>query len=632
MSRQHFAAALLFVALAVAMTWPLTPNLGRAVSDFGDPYLNIWILDWDWYATLHQPLSLFHANAIYPAKYSLAFSENLYGIALLLFPLRAVGVTPIAAYNVAMLLGFAFCGFTAYLLGRKLTGCFSAGIAAGVFYAFVPFRFVHLPHLQHVWGGWLPLLLLTLLLYAEQPSRKRAAMFGAVFVMNGLTNIHYLFFGAFAAAVTAALLIPRRAWRDLLIAVAASLVILAPFLYPYAAAAKLYGMERTWAESYHYSAYTMDWLTKNVEEPERRLFPGVLALIAAVAAFVTWRRWQKLALAWLWIAIGFAGSLGMHFELHRFLFGAVPGFRAIRVPARWAVIAYVGLSILIALVTSAIARRNRWLAFIVPIAFVIELWAAPIRWYMAVPQAPPVYEWLARGRTPIAEVPMDTFLSDYSYHFRSTVHHRPMVNGVQQTPQRRDIAAKWFGNPIGDEFVDALKLAGVDLIVVHGDRLYERAPAVRDWLRRELDRGRLSYVRDFSGSGEGDWVFTLRRAGVPPARLQSFLRNEIPCTPRTFVAPLSPAWGDTVKGKLIVAGFAGSPHGLKYADVYFNNRTIRERIPLENVVRCGITEHRFFHVFEKRPAGVWTETDIQIDAVDGKGGVITSEDRWFRWE
>jgi hypothetical protein len=111
-----FAVAIL-VALTHAFTWPLAPNLDRAVADPGDPLINIWILDWDWWATLHQPLSLFQANAFHPAKASLAYSENLYGIAVLLFPLRAFGVGPVAAYNLAMIAGIAFCGFGAYLLG-----------------------------------------------------------------------------------------------------------------------------------------------------------------------------------------------------------------------------------------------------------------------------------------------------------------------------------------------------------------------------------------------------------------------------------------------------------------------------------------------------------------------------------
>ncbi|HEX2122253.1 MAG TPA: hypothetical protein VHL59_11480 [Thermoanaerobaculia bacterium] len=637
MAKQHAAAALLFVALAVAFTWPLTPNLGRAVADPGDPYLNIWILDWDWWATLHQPFALFHANAVHPAKYSLAFSEHLYGIAVLLFPLRMAGVTPIAAYNVAMLAGFALCGFGAYLLGRRLTGSWIAGLAAGIFYAFVPFRFLHTTHIQHVWGGWLPLMLVALLAYAERPSRKRAALFAAMFAMNGLTNIHYLFFGAFAALVTAALLVPRRAWRDLALALVIAGLVLAPFLYPYAAAAKLYGIARTYQESLQYSAIPSDWIGGAAgfqpAEPERRIDPGVLPFVIGLAAFLAIRReWPKIALALLWIAIGFAGSLGMHSEFHSFLFGAVPGFRAIRVPARWAVIAYVGIAILIAVATALLARRSRWVALVVPAALAFELWQAPIRWYLAVPQPPPVYDWLAKsGRSPFVELPLDTFGSEYLVHLRSTVHHRPMANGVQHPPARRELSALWAQTPIPDAFVDALARSGVELAVVHADILYQRAPAVREWLRRELDRGRLSYVRDFTGSGGGDWVFALRGGGPRPPRLEAFLAGDSCAPNRSFVALGAPAWGTTVCGSLAIAGWAGSPHGIRYADIYFNNRALRHRVNVERDPRC-LFSHRFFAGFPERPDGVRVETDVQVDVTDEAGNVLTSENRWFRWE
>src|SRR5437588_7271588 len=182
MRRPHALAAVLFAALAIAMTWPLAANLGSAVAWPGDPFLNIWILDWDWWATFHQPLSLFQANAFYPARLPLAYSENLYGIAVVLFPFRALGVPPIAAYNVAMLLGYAFSGFGAYALGRYVTGSWWAGIAAGIFYAFVPFRITHAAHVQHVWAGWLPILIVALLHYKKQPTWPRATLFGFAFL------------------------------------------------------------------------------------------------------------------------------------------------------------------------------------------------------------------------------------------------------------------------------------------------------------------------------------------------------------------------------------------------------------------------------------------------------------------
>src|SRR5947209_3250808 len=114
--RQHAAAAAIFVVLAIVMTWPLLPRLGQAAADSTDPFINIWILDWDHYATFHHPLTLFDANTFYPAHDSLAFSENLYGLALLLLPFRLLGLGAVSAYNLAMLAGFAFSGFAAYLL------------------------------------------------------------------------------------------------------------------------------------------------------------------------------------------------------------------------------------------------------------------------------------------------------------------------------------------------------------------------------------------------------------------------------------------------------------------------------------------------------------------------------------
>ena len=425
MRRQYAGAAVLFVLLAIAFTWPLAPNLDRAVADPGDPLLNTWILDWDWWATLHQPLSLFHANAFHPARYSLAFSENLYGVAVLLFPLRAVGVGAVAAYNVAMIAGFAFCGFAAFVLGMRLTRSFAAGLAAGVFYAFVPWRFVQLSHVQYVWGGWLPLLLVALLAYHERPTWKRAWLLAAVFVMNGLTNIHYLFFGALAIAITAALLIPREHWRALAVTMTAAMVVLLPFLIPYAIVAKLYGMQRTAEEVMRFSAMPADWLPGAVES-EKKLWPGGLSLIvAALALFVRDR--AKVALALLWIVIGFLGSLGLNFVFHEFLFGAVPGFRAIRAPSRWAVIAYIGLAILIALFTAAL-RRFGW---IMPVAFAVALWSAPVRWFLVDPHTAPVYTWLAQQRvSAIVELPMDSLASDYEYMLHATAHHQRFVNGI----------------------------------------------------------------------------------------------------------------------------------------------------------------------------------------------------------
>ncbi len=653
---RHIVAAALFAALSIAMTWPLARNLGRAVAHAGDPFIVVWILDWDWWATLHQPLALFHANTFYPAKYSLAFSENLYGVALLLFPLRMLGVTAVSAFNVAMLAGFAFSGFAAYLLGWRLTRSWAAGLAAGVFYAFLPFRFVHLSHLQHVWGGWLPMLLFALLLYAEIPTRRRAALFAAVFVMNGLTNIHFLFFGTLTIAITAALLIPRESWRRLLIASVVAFAVLAPFLYPYLAVAKLYGMERAADEVARFSATAMDWLPHD-GEPERRLYPGALALAVSAFALVIGRGTLQTAasrkLALLWIAIGFLGSLGFNTEFHTFLYGAVPGFRAIRVPARWAVIAYVGLAILIALATAALARRSRALAFLVPIAFVVTLWQAPIRWYLIDPDPSPVYTWLATQKLDggVAELPMDAVASDYEAMLRATVHHKPIVNGVSgfAPPLRVELSALSNATPVPDAFIDRLREANVELMILHADLLGGHRDEVHTWLRRELDRNRIAFVGRFDTKNEGDWVFRIptegrginaaERRGLNPAELDAFLGGATICGSSLMGALDFPGAAFTFRKSAIFSGWVVSRDGIRGVDLLFDNR--RERFPARLQAdplldaRCAgvanVTRTRYVAVFDERPEDVSRETDVQVEVTDGRGRKTVFDHRWMTW-
>lgn len=649
MGRQHAAAGILFVLLALLMTWPLARNLSTAVADPGDPYINTWILDWDWWATFRQPLALYQANAFHPARLSLAFSENLYAVAALLFPLRMMGVAPLTAHNLAMLAGFAFCGFAMYLLALRLTGSSIAGMAAGIFYAFLPFRFVHLAHLQHVWGGWLPLLLLTLLAYIDRPDRKRAALFAVVFVLNGLTNIHYFFFGSFAVFVTF-LLVPRNP-RLLALATGAGLLVLAPFLYPYAVVAKLYGMQRTYEEVLRFSALPREWLVTGEHsrvyaaffdaavDPERRLFPGFLVLLlAAIGIWFATRRERWIAL--LWIAIGFLGSLGLNFELHRFLFGGVPGFRAIRSPARWAVIAYIGLAILAAFAIAALARRQKWVAALVPILFVAELWSAPVRWFLADPKPAPVYAWLdAQPRpTPVMELPIDELPIEYDYLLRATAHHQPIVNGISgfAPPERVRLARMANSAPIPDAFVDALRADGVRYVIVHADVLGQRAPETRAWVKREVGRGRLGFVRRFDGGVWGDWVFEVgvRRAGGEP-----FYENHPSRSATTFGLIDWPVSGIDLLGGQTFSGFAFSPHGVRKVDFLFNNGTVRLPAELhadEELSRIFpwyplTTRPRFRLKVTDRPAEVRERTDVLVEITDGRGRTTRVGSRWITW-
>jgi hypothetical protein len=651
--KRHAPAGLLFTALAVVMTWPLARNLGSAVANTGDPLINIWILDWDWYATLHHPLSLFQANAFYPAKYALAFSENLYGIALFLFPLRALGVGAVGAMNVAMLLGFALSGIAAYLLGELVTRSAAAGIAAGVFYAFVPFRFSHLSQVQFVWGWPLPLLLYALLRYKREPTGSNAALFGLVFVLNGLANIHAFLFGSVAIAITALIVRPR--WRLLLVSTTLSMLLLLPFLVPYWRASKLYGMQRNAQETMQYSARAGDWLHVSQEsrvyarwlmdpsiDAERRLFPGALAIVLALGGLwaglqpsLKGRREEGAAtgVALAWVALGYAGSLGLHTFFHRCLFDWVPGFRAIRVPARWAIVAYVGLAVLVALGTEALGRV-RWAVIVL---LLVELHAAPLRWQLLPSEVPPVYKWLATEKPhAVLELPIRDQLADYFYLLGATAHHRRIANGISgfDPPEFQRLNELSHATPISDALAGELRSIGVDTLIVHGDRANA---SIRDWLRRE----RLPYAGRFdSAEGNGDWVFRMDgRSAAHRDVLDRYLSGGTTYNASTFGVLQFPQSGETIRRGAFFSGYALSPYGIKRVDLLFDNGAVR--LPATLIADPGLSRlypwydatplPRFVAGFPTRPPGVRAETDVQVEIEDGKGGVTRLLSHVFVW-
>jgi hypothetical protein len=298
-----------FLALAVVLTWPFAIRINTAVPDLGDPLLNAWIVDWVCWALLHQPLDLFDAPIFHPAELPLAFSENLIGVALFALPFHLAGLPALTVYNIVFLLGFAHAAYGGWVLGRVVTRSTVPSLIAGIFFGFVSFKFDHLSHLQIVWSGWLPLMLAALIVWWRRPSAGRAALLAAAFLMNGLTNIHFLLFGSIALVLAVATLalfrVERRwqAWLQLAVAMGIAGALLLPVLAPYREVRDLYGMKRDAAEVEWFSATWSDWLNTTTRarfygrymtdevRHERALFPGMLPIFfLACALLLTPRR------------------------------------------------------------------------------------------------------------------------------------------------------------------------------------------------------------------------------------------------------------------------------------------------------------------------------------------------------
>lgn len=613
--------ALVFLIVAVILTWPLAIEISTAVSDPGDPLFCAFVIDWVCYALTHAPLQLYNPPIYHTGIYPLAYSENMIGIALVVLPFHVAGLPPLAVYNIAMLLGFAFSAYGAFVLARLVTGHAPAAIVAGMFYAFTSFCISHVSHVQIVWGGWLPLLLAALLVYWRRGDLRGAVLLGGAFVMNGLTNIYWLLFGSVALALTIPLLAvadprtERRFWLRLVTTLLIASLVLLPILIPYQVVANAYRARRTSFEARLTSASPADWLVPSSRnalygdliDPARRrverdLFPGLLPLFLIAATLLlrrrdaadsaephTLRRVHPRALrgldvsvvilaiaglfagmeervvigriafsgadvpltlavaliivrllirypyalrrsrftppelsAALWMILGFIGSLGWNAFLHPFLFRVVTPFRATRVPARWAAIAYVGIAVWVAVGVVCLlegrSRRARFAIMTLLLAAITIEVMPDIRWDHVDARVRPVYAWLARERPGVVlELPIFGDGVQFRYVLSSSAHRQPLINGTSgwESPLHETLREKEEALAFDDAFLRILEESDCAAIIVHTKWLSpERQAAVAPWLDQNVKSGRLAVVRRFE---DGDVVYGLR-SPIPSPR------------------------------------------------------------------------------------------------------------------
>ena len=284
-------------------------HLNDGLADLWDAKFCGWVLHWDYHQLFRDPLHLFDANIFYPARDTLAFSENFLGVAVFGFPLFAAGVSTLAVYNLIFLLGMFLSALAAWALARRVTGHSAASLLAGLVYAFGPWRVSQIPHLQFQWGAFLPLALLFLLDYLDDGRRRDQVLFSLFLAWNAASNIHYGIFSVFLVGTVVlyeSLARPAsetgKRIRGTLAAAAAAALLVLPIFAPYAAASRLYDMERSDGEIAFFSGRPADFLsagwqnklygaaTQQWERPEGDFFPGFVPLILAVVALTRARR------------------------------------------------------------------------------------------------------------------------------------------------------------------------------------------------------------------------------------------------------------------------------------------------------------------------------------------------------
>ena len=469
--------ALAFLFLAVAWTWPLVTRLSwRIAHDPGDPVLNTWILWWNTQA-LPFTSAWWDAPIFYPMPGALALSEHLAGIAPFTAPLHAAGLTPVAAYNIALILSCWLSAYFAFLLGRHLTGSTAAGIIAGVAFGFAPYRAGQLAHLQVLTAQWMPLALLSMHAYLGAGRRRWLALFAIAWMLQALSNGYYLLFFPILVGLWLLWFVDWQGQRQrgiaLAVTFAAASLLLLPALLQYKQVHDGLGLARPVEEMRSYSASLASlthppgmlafWPAQEDATPEAALFPGVTAVVLALlglAALVSRRQFREavatrspglfygLATLFLWwLCFGPASDDAPAWEHIRpyALLTWLPGFDGLRVPARFAMLATLTLSMAAAIAAARLAptgsgRRLAAAAVVAP-AILLEGWIEPMP--LVVPPQRVLIE--APEGAPVIELPPDDPMLNVAAMYRAMSHGRPLVNGYSgHTPRHYDLLATYL--------------------------------------------------------------------------------------------------------------------------------------------------------------------------------------------
>ncbi len=453
--RRHITVLLLFAGLTALITYPQVTALGTSVPFHPDPYFAMWRLGWVAHELLGRPTQIFEANIFYPAHDTLAYSDAMLLPGLLLAPFFRAGVHPVAIYNWSLLGSIVLSGLATFALVRRLTHETPTAVAAGVIYAFAPYRFDHYMHLELQIVFWAPLALLLVHRIVEAPGVGAGLALGALVAAQGLSCLYVAIFLAMYCSVFVpalwAIEARRRTTRlaaALAVAAAVTLLALAPYASAYTRATASVGT-RTPQDVRHYGASAGSYVAappmnrlwgprlSSFGADELFLFPGAtalaLALVGVVAAPARQRWAYVIALvATLELSRGFDGVV------YPWLFSYVPPIRALRSPARIGILVNLSLAVLAGygvawLTAKASPRWRRALPLVVVTLLVAEYASKPA--LALAPQPTAVDTWLAyQPPAVVVELPLASPDSswqsrDWVYMYQGLRHRQKMLNG-----------------------------------------------------------------------------------------------------------------------------------------------------------------------------------------------------------
>jgi hypothetical protein len=491
-------AIALFALLTVVMTWPQARVLSTEATPHQDVYFNMWRLEWFAHALRSTPSQLFDANIFSPEPDTLALSDAMIVEGIVAAPLLWARIPPVLVHNVLLLAAIALSGAAMFALAGYLTCSRAAAIVAGVVFAFAPYRFDHIMHLELQWTMWMPLAFLALHRLYDTGRLRCGISLGACVALQILSSIYYGIFLAILIALAALLLMPRDrsvALSTLLAPLAVAAVIVmgvsAVYARPYMREHARTG-DRPTREVDEFSAMPASYLattpnnwlygnpnrrTPRSAAPERRLFPGTLALLLAVASLLAARPSRRVIVYLLLLVAAFEASLGLGGYSFSFLYQHVAVFHGLRAMARLGVFVLMFAAVLAAygyrLLVSAQPRAVRLAVLAVATVVLLAEYRVTFTLSPFPNRAPQIYRVLAvQPRGVVLELPVprtDALPGEEAhYAYSSTFHWFPLVNGYSGVyPPSYLARLERLRDFPGEASLRQIQADGVRYVVVH---------------------------------------------------------------------------------------------------------------------------------------------------------------------
>ena len=576
----HLLVAALFALATVISLRPLLIHAADHVphKPAGDQLWQATVLDAQLHALLTDPGSYLKANFFFGSGNALYGSDLWLGLLALFAPIRLVTGNPILAFNLTWHLAFILDAFLMYVAVFTITRNRWAALAAGTVFGFGALQINYAQmHFNYAGSWWIPLTLLFSVRFTRSRSWKdfAAAMlcvwlqFVTVVTLSYIAGFVFLTFAVVPGLWWA---LRNRNWRLPLRMLAAGVLVTAlflPFVSGYLDFSRDWDAERDISEVQNGSLQLRDYLSPSsrlawyepmqsrfsVPTGERRAFPGFVPFAVGFAGFIaagaigftgtrrsrreetdSSRRMRPRLLGQLAIAGGVLFLLAVILSLgpnwkwrevvtdinlpYGFLYDNFPNFRAVRIVARFSLMANFALALLAGLLVASLAGRTprAWLApvlgLLITAAVMIESATVPLN-VLPVPQDEDLTALLADAPDgPLLFVPVSGGDEIQRIWFATSADKGPLVNGYSGAiwPQYwyfRD-ATRDVTRQTGPELLRALRAYGVRALLVDRSVLSERDERI--W--RELSHD----VQVSSTAGLGPWTLLTLHPEMPDVR------------------------------------------------------------------------------------------------------------------